>query len=133
MMSAQEGAAHFGPLRHLRRCRGAATAAAALTARQTSLATVSLAAAALDHGAARVFRGDGKECLTQPLMKVGILGLEAVGLAVAAAQRGARHAKFDRHVENDGEVRRKIADRDPLKPFDQAQVDPAQNPPDRPT
>src|SRR5579863_10593748 len=60
-------------------------------------------------------------------MKFNVLGLEAVGLGFAAAQLDPLQSQFDRYVEDQSEVSRQIADRNPLQALDEPLIDLAQD------
>src|SRR4051794_33117365 len=66
------------------------------------------------HASLRIFGGDLAIGLAQAPMEFYILGLEPVGRAGAATGSGALYADFEGNIEDDGEVRLEVADRDPL-------------------
>ena len=98
------------------------------TAFQIFRATASLGPLGIDDDAAlRLLGRDRKIGLAQFLMKLHVFRLEAVGLGFAAAQFDPLQPELDRHVEDQSEVGRKIADRNAFEPFDQPLIDLAED------
>jgi len=71
------------------------------------------------HAALGLVRRDLAIGLAQALMELEILPLEPVRCAAAAPRGSALQADLDRQVEDDGEIRLEIADRDPLHRVDE--------------
>ena len=83
-------------------------------------ATVSGSAWRIDqHAALGIVARDLAIGLAQALVEAEVLALEPIRRAAAAPRGGALQADLDRHIEDDGQVRLEIADRDPLHRVDQ--------------
>jgi hypothetical protein len=80
-----------------------------------------------DEAAAWLLGRDRKIGVAQLPVKLDILRFEPIGRGAAAALLDALERGLNRHVEDHGEVGRKIADRNPFEALDQPLVDMAEH------
>ena len=98
------------------------------TAAQTCSSTLSGRARRIDDDAALgLVGGDAQESLAQALVEADVLGLEAIDPLGPrpSARRGPGQPDLGRHVEDEGQVRLRRVDDDPLEARQELRLEPA--------